>query len=153
MELVSTGDKAGRLLIDDIKVENTEPDHDEIFADYDHKNVGNATSYTICGLEPGMLYLYTVRGEADGMKSIESDERLVQLDATGVRCVQVDGYIAVADGTLNVKGYAGCRVDVFTADGMAAASAIVPASGTCSVALKDGLYIVRIAGKAYKIKV
>ena len=153
MELVSTGDKAGRLLIDDIKVENTEPDHDEIFADYDHKNVGNTTSYTICGLEPGMLYLYTVRGEADGMKSIESDERLVQLDATGVRCVQVDGNIAVADGTLNVKGYAGCRVDVFTADGMAAASAIVPASGTCSVALKDGLYIVRIAGKAYKIKV
>ena len=153
IELVSTGDKAGRLLIDDIKVENTAPDRDEIFADYDHKNVGNVTSYTVSGLEPGKLYLYTVRGEADGQKSLESDERLVQLDATGIEHVQADGCIAVSDGTLSVKANANCRVEVFTADGIAVASGVVSALGTYSIALHGGLYIVRIAGKVYKIKI
>lgn len=153
VELVSTGGKAGRLLIDDIKVENTAPDRDEIFAGYDHKNVGNVTSCAISGLEPGRLYLYTVRGEADGLKSMESDERIVQLDATGIESVPAGGCIAVSDGVLTVRANAGCRVGVFTADGMTVDSGVVPPSGIYTIAPHSGLYIVRIADKVYKVKI
>ena len=152
-ELVSTGDKAGRLLLDDIVVNNTAADVDEIFANYDHKNIGNATSYNVEGLESNKLYLFTVRGVADDLKSIESDECLVELGTTGVESVKADDTLDIKDGELAIYTKVGSRVVISTVDGMIVCSTLVPANGKYSVALGNGLYIVRIANKAYKVKI
>lgn len=152
-ELVSTGDKAGRLLLDDIVVNNTAADVEEIFANYDHKNIGNATSYNVEGLETNKLYLFTVRGVADDLKSIESDECLVELGTTGVESVKADDTLDIKDGELAISTKVGSRVVISTVDGMIVCSTLVPANGKYSVALGNGLYIVRIANKAYKVKI
>ena len=152
-ELASTGDKVGRLLLDDIKVNNTAADVDEIFADYDHKNIGNVASYTVEGLEANKLYLYTVRGVADDLKSIESDECLVQLGTTGIDRIKADNTLIVKDGVLTISAKPGSSVVVSTVDGIAVCSTTVSDSGSCSVAMSNGLYIIRIADKAYKVKI
>ena len=126
---------------------------DEIFADYDHKNIGNAASYTVEGLEANKLYLYTVRGVADNLKSIESDECLVQLGTTGIDRIKADNTLIVRDGVLTISAKPGSSVVVSTVDGIAVCSTTVSDSGSCSVAMSNGLYIIRIADKAYKVKI
>lgn len=152
-ELVSSGDKAGRLLLDDIKIDNTAADVDEVFTDYDHKDVGNVTSYIVEGLEEGKLYFYTVRGVAGDLKSIESGECLVSLDVTGVESVKTDNVLAVKDGTLAVAVDIGSRIVISTIDGVLVDSVFVLSGETYSIMLSRGLYIVRIADKIYKITI
>ena len=152
LELATSGDKSGRLLIDDIKIGYTNPDVDEVFADYNGKNVGNTQSCTIEGLESGKLYLYTVRGVSGDVKSIESAERLVQLGATGLSETYSDFQLTVIGRQLSIKADAGTHFGIYTVDGMVIADDTMSANCMYTINLSSGLYIVQIAGKMHKVK-
>lgn len=153
LELATKGDKAGRLLIDDIKIGYTNPDIDEVFADYDHKNVGNTQSWLVENLEKDKLYFYTVRGVSGDVKSIESEERLVQLGTTDIANVLSDCQLVVSDNELTITAGAGTQLRIYTIDGINVVNDVMPAAGICSVVLRSGLYIVQIADKTYKIQI
>lgn len=152
LELATSGEKSGRLLIDDIKIGYTNPDVDEIFADYNSKNVGNTRSCTVEGLESGKLYMYTVHGVSGDVRSIESAERLVQLGATGLSKTYSDSQLMLIDNQLCIKADAGTHFGIYTVDGMKIADGLMPANCMYTINLNAGLYIVKIADKMFKVK-
>ena len=154
LELSTTGDKAGRLLLDDVRVDYTAADVDEVFADFDGKDVGRTTSCQLSGLDRGGLYLYTVRGVSGGVRSIESEARLVQLGASsGIDNPLMDGGIVVSGNTLSVYVSAGSRLTIASVDGATLMQKTAASSGVYSIALGKGVYVVRVADRIYKVKI
>lgn len=151
-ELVTTGSSAGRLLLDDIKVDYTNPHVDDVVPGYDHCNVGSATSREVTGLENNLLYVYRVRGLSHGVYSRESNEVLVQLGGSGVTRVEA-GAVRVASngGSVSVTAAPGVPVSVITPAGVVVAEGTTSAAGLYEAALGRGVYVVRVGAKSIKV--
>lgn len=119
---------------------------------YDAVNVGNVTSYTVEGLEPGHGYSYIVRASDGALKSKESTEISVTTAGTsGIAGITAGGAFAVTvdGGVIAVRGVAsGTPVALFDITGREIGSA----SGESSFAPgAAGVYIVRAGTASAKV--
>lgn len=155
LEFASTSptEKAGKLLIDDVKIGYLAPDVDEVFADFSHKPTGNVTSYTVEGLESNKLYFYTVRGVSNGVKSMDSKERIVQLGTSGISQATSDNAICVTGNAISINAAAGCHIQIFAVDGATISSFTAQTANIYTTTLRSGIYLIRIADKTYKVKI
>ena len=152
LEMTTGGEKAGRFLIDDIKVDYNTPYADETLAAYDHVNVGNVTEHTIDGLDGQNYYVYTVRGYNGHVYSLESDEQMLYIGMGGVDdFVSAATHVVFSDGQLVVVTVPETLVSVYTAAGALVAEGPAAANGLFKAGLAGGIYIVRVGTAVFKV--
>lgn len=152
LEMTTNGEKAGRFLIDDIKVSYNTPYVDETLPAYDHLNVGNATSHAVDGLEGNQYYVYTVRGYNGNVYSLESEEQMLYIGMGGVDDVDLAATsVAMHDGQLVVATQPTTLVIVYAPSGALMAEGNAAADGQFKATLPGGIYIVRVGAAVFKV--
>lgn len=152
LRLSSEGEKAGRLLIDDIKVGYLKSDTDTPLAGYTDLNVGNVTSYTVSGLTKGRLYVYTLQGIKGELKSLVSNEIYVTPGSGAVEAIDSNGIrVHCVCGMLTVSADANSQVFVYNAAGLLIKHFQTGNDGIRQTAIDKGIYLVKVGDKIFKV--
>lgn len=146
--------ESGYVCIDDV-VLSVRSIERKPFGSYASVSTGGGNSLVVDGLLPDADYGYVVKAvNADGVESLVSAEMRVHTTAAtsvgNVKSGSVD--ISVLGGLLTLRnnGSDACRADVYSVTGQSVATLRIAAGGTCSTALANGVYVVRLGNVAAK---
>ncbi len=143
------------IVLDDVKVVTQEGREYAPMSGKNDVSVGSVTSWVVDGLEPGTLYFYSVLAHQGSLVSRES--RKVGVTTAGTSAIEEVGadsdavVCRVVGGMLEVTTADSAKVEVYTISGMLIVSDVKDA-GVKSYSLgADGIYVVKVGNKAYKL--
>ncbi len=148
---------SGTVYIDDICVNYFKPTEFTAIPEYDNKVVGDALSFEVTGLQPLTFYAYQVKG-FDGTLESQNSEMyfLMTLSEEAATVSNTEStnpvYAYVAGTELVVKGAkAGMPIAVYDIAGRLIYNEKATAYDTRIQLPSDGLYVVRVESKTFKV--
>lgn len=139
---------AGNLAVDDIKV-CVGGEREVAMPDFTARNVGNVTSYAVAAPQGVTRMSYTVTAvNAAGVKSDVSDLMEVKLSSSVTDAVAAGNSVRALDGAIAIDA-ADESAPVVVAD--AAGRVLASFTGSATVSVAPGFYVVRIGAAAGKV--
>ncbi len=155
VRLVHNKGSMSNIVIDDVKI--TTKEERDYFPMEDKTDVpaGSATTLTVNGLEEGTLYFYSVRAHQGTLKSRDSEKVAVTTAGTSaIDEIGADGQAVacrVEGDMLVVTTADAAKVEVYTVSGMMLISDMKQAGESSYRLESDGIYVVKVGNKAYKL--
>ncbi len=154
------GTSYGNLYIDDVSVLCHEPIVTSYVEGYNPMSLGDATSWTVSGLQPGQTYYYTVDATDGTLSAITSKAVCVSLpleSGSGIADVISSGsniHVRAGSGFIEVVG-AGTGTLVCVTDLLGRTVATVSSTGepVLTIPVTSGLYIVKAGTEAVKVMI
>ncbi|MCM1505256.1 MAG: M6 family metalloprotease domain-containing protein [Muribaculum sp.] len=155
IRLVHRKGSMSNIVIDDVKIVTQEGREYLPMAGKTDISAGSATSMVVDGLEAGTLYFYSVLAHQGSL--VSRDSRKVAVYTAGTSAIDEVGADSdavschVVGDMLEVTTADAAQVEVYTVSGMLVVSDVKDA-GVKSYRLgADGIYVVKVGNKAYKL--